>query len=224
MTASSESAALSTTTETNLLAPSPSRIISWASSINTFSRLATNCSKLLSSITTPLAPVAASTTASLVDVSLSTVMRLKDLSVTSCRARWSNSPSISASVATKLSMVAILGLIMPEPLLIPVMVICVSELPSRVNCRLDPLGRVSVVRMPSAASAQPFSSRAATASGIPASNVSIGRVSPITPVENGRTRFAGTDCRSPSTWQLRWASARPTSPVPALALPVLINR
>ena len=59
------------------------------------------------------------------------------------------------------------------------------------------------------------------AAGSPATMRSTGRLSMITPVENGST-CSGAICSSPaSATQVARARARPSAPVPALALPVL---
>ncbi|MOA28133.1 hypothetical protein D3C78_1490580 [compost metagenome] len=113
------------------------------------------------------------------------------------------------------------GRIMPAPLLIPV---TVTVTPSCWNWRLAPLGRVSVVMMPVAASAQLFSDRLSKAACRAPSIFSTGSGSPITPVENGNTDSAGTPASSASLAQVRSAAASPGAPVPALALPVLVSR
>ena len=113
------------------------------------------------------------------------------------------------------------GLIIPAPLLIPV---TVTVTPSCTNWRLAPLGRVSVVMIPAAASAQRSSARSARAAGNAASILATGRGSPITPVEYGSTEVSATPASSASLAQVCAAAARPASPVPALALPVLVNR
>ena len=112
------------------------------------------------------------------------VMRLK-LASAACLARTCRvAASMTASVATKPSMVAMLGRIMPAPLLMPV---TVTVRPPTCTWREAALGRVSVVMMPAAASPQPAGCKAASAAGRPASMRSTGRVSMITPVENGST-------------------------------------
>ena len=118
-------------------------------------------------------------------------------------------------------MVAMLGLIMPAPLLMPVMV---TVWPPRVICLENALGRVSVVMMPSAATAQLSAFASAMAAGRPASMRSTGSVSMMTPVEKGST-WRGESCswRARAT-QVARARTRPSSPVPALALPVLMTR
>ncbi|MOA02719.1 hypothetical protein D3C78_1221850 [compost metagenome] len=113
------------------------------------------------------------------------------------------------------------GLIIPAPLLMPV---TVTVTPSCTNWRLAPFGRVSVVMMPAAASAQLSTDRLARAAGRAASIFSTGSGSPITPVEYGSTAFSSTPASSASLAQARTAAARPGSPVPALALPVLVSR
>ncbi|MOA47329.1 hypothetical protein D3C78_1699550 [compost metagenome] len=86
------------------------------------------------------------------------------------------------------------------------------------------MGRVSVVMIPVAAASQLFSDRSSSAACRAPSIFSTGSGSPITPVEYGNTRLASTPVSSASLAQVRSAAARPGSPVPALALPVLVNR
>src|SRR5690606_39221291 len=160
---------------------------------------------------TPDCPVATNTQASLVDVSPSMVMALKLLSVVSRSNCCNNDASTMASVATNPNMVAILGLIMPAPLEIPVIV---TVFPSTTICRHAPFGRVSVVMMPSAASDQASASSACKAAGKPASIRSTGNGSPITPVENGNTCCAVTLANAATASQLRRALAKPDVPVP----------
>jgi hypothetical protein len=127
--------------------------------------------------------VAISTNESLVEVSPSMVTRLKEPSASSLTRGCSSSGAIAASVARKPSMVAILGRIMPAPLLMPVME---TVLPPMPTLRLKALGKVSVVMMPSAAVAQLSALAAAMALGMPATMRSTGSSSMITPVEKGR--------------------------------------
>ena len=91
-------------------------------------------------------------------------------------------------------------------------------------CREAPLALVSVVNMASAASGQLLSLRAATAAGMPLSSLSIGRGSPITPVENGSICSLLAEVAAARASQLCSASSMPCSPVPALALPVFTIR
>ena len=70
----------------------------------------------------PACWVAISTNESLVEVSPSMVMRLKLASAASVTRACSKPGAITASVATKPSIVAILGRIMPAPLATPVRV------------------------------------------------------------------------------------------------------
>ena len=127
---------------------------------------------------------------------------------------------MQASVARKPSMVAMFGRIMPAPLLMPV---TVTVAPLICSCRLKALGTVSVVMMPSAARAQwpPWAS--ASAAGRPATMRSTGSGSMITPVENGSTWPASMPSWPASASQVARARARPSAPVPALALPVLMT-
>ena len=94
-----------------------------------------------------------STKESLVEVSPSIVMRLKLESAASRTRCCSAAGVITASVATKPSIVAMFGRIMPAPLLMPVTVTTVR--PPIVTWREAALGSVSVVMMPCGASAQP---------------------------------------------------------------------
>ncbi|MNQ99783.1 hypothetical protein D3C85_1155330 [compost metagenome] len=113
------------------------------------------------------------------------------------------------------------GRIMPAPLLMPVMV---TVTPSCWNWRLAPLGWVSVVMMPSAAWAQLSTLRSSSAAARALSIFSTGSGSPMTPVENGSTAPSSTPASSASLAQERRARTRPSGPVPALALPVLVSK
>ena len=164
--------------------------------------------------------VATTTKESLVEVSPSIVTRLNDRS-----ARWRASccttdASTQASVAKKPSMVAMLGRIMPAPLLMPVMD---TVAPPTWAWALNALGKVSVVMMPSAARAQWSACASANAAGRPASMRSVGRDSMITPVEKGNTCSGATFSKPARAWQVERARAKPSAPVPALALPVLMT-
>ena len=125
----------------------------------------------------------------------------------------------------KPNMVAILGWIMPAPLLIPVTLIV---LPAIVVCVLAALGTVSVVMMPSAASnhcsEEGALPAAAMAAGKPATIRVWGKGSMITPVEKGKTCFAFIDSAFAKASQVSLARCKPSSPVPAFALPVLMSR
>ena len=169
----------------------------------------------------PDLPVATMMKESLVEVSPSTVMRLKERSAICLASLFSSGWAMPASVARKLSMVAMLGRIMPAPLLMPVMVIVWPWMSSWCEWIL---GCVSVVMMPCAASNHPFRLSLATAPGRPAMRRSTGRGSRITPVENGSTCSPGTRSSLPSAAQVCVAACRPSAPVPALALPVLMTR
>jgi hypothetical protein len=86
------------------------------------------------------------------------------------------------------------------------------------------LGTVSVVMMAWAAWAHCPACAAAIAAGKPAITRSLGSVSMITPVEKGRTCSGARSSCAASAWQQARARARPSWPVPALALPVLISK
>ena len=85
------------------------------------------------------------------------------------------------------------GFIIPDPLAIPVMDTC---LPPISSCTDTSLGRVSVVKIPSAASTQEDSDKSAKTVGAAARIFSTGKCSPITPVENGSTSCTDTPAKS----------------------------
>ena len=207
----------------NLVAPSPSRTMACANRRATPSSACFKAwpSAESSDVTGAFAAwlVAMTMNESLVDVSPSMVTRLNEPSASSSASWCITDWSTRASVVRKPSMVAMLGRIMPAPLLMPVMVI---SAPPTLAWALKALGTVSVVMMPSAARAQWSGAASAMAAGRPASMRSTGSGSMMTPVENGST-CAGSILRSAASAALVCrARARPSSPVPALALPVLI--
>ena len=162
--------------------------------------------------------MAISTNESLVEVSPSIVIRLNDSSAASRTSCCTRAGAIAASVATKPSMVAMFGRIIPAPLLMPVTATVRPPICSVVDAAF---GTVSVVMIASAAVLQPSARASAMAAGRPASMRSFGSVSMITPVENGSTCRGAQPSRAASAAQVERARARPSSPVPALALPVL---
>ena len=164
--------------------------------------------------------VASTTNESLVEVSPSILMRLNERSAASRTSSGSRCGAMAASVATKPSIVAMLGRIMPAPLAMPV---TVTVVPPIRTSRDAAFATVSVVMMACAAVAQFDSFRSASAAGRPASIRSIGSGSMMTPVENGSTCSGERSSRRASAWQLWSARASPSAPVPALALPVLIT-
>jgi len=103
-------------------------------------------------------------------------------------------------------MVAIFGIIIPAPLLIPE--IAISQ-PETLTVRLTPLGLVSVVIMPSAASAQAPSFNSASAVGKPDTIGETGKASPMTPVENGKIASSATPVNSANALQQALASVMP---------------
>jgi hypothetical protein len=120
---------------------------------------------------------------SLVEVSPSTVTRLNEPSASSVASCCISAGAMAASVAMKPSMVAMLGRIMPAPLLMPV---TVTVLPPTVGTlALNALAMVSVVMMPSAARSQwLWPHRPGRRAGRPSMR-SAGSGSMMTPVENG---------------------------------------
>ena len=115
-----------TATWISFCAPSPSRTTCRASSCSSPASASRNPAR----ISPPSAgtsgcsacPVAKSSTVSEVEVSLSTVVQLKEVSTPAFSADCSAAAGIFASVATKQSIVAMSGAIMPDPLAMPVMV------------------------------------------------------------------------------------------------------
>ncbi|MCY1544630.1 hypothetical protein D9M68_805270 [compost metagenome] len=119
----SSETAPSTWMETCLVAPSPSRTTWMASSNRTSQRASPKISARGSSRlrigSTAALPVAKASSVSEVEVSLSTVMELKLVWLCLASRACSTSAAIGMSVTTKLSMVAMSGAIMPEPLAMP---------------------------------------------------------------------------------------------------------
>ena len=123
-----------------------------------------------------------------------------------------------ASVVIKASMVAMLGQIIPEPLAIaPNFTVFPPSSVSAIIC----LGCVSVVMMAWAAFLLSASESSATAADTPSRILSMGRFTPITPVEATATRFAAQDNFSAAKAAVSFASFSPCSPVQALAQPAL---
>ena len=147
----------------NLVAPSPSRTIAWASSMRDDRRArrappaVADRRRVRDRRDRGLRRSAISTKLSLVDVSPSMVTRLNDASAISRASSRSSARTIGASVATKPSIVAMFGAIMPAPLAMPVTVIGRRR---RRRVATPPFGTVSVVMIARAAANQP-SSRAA---------------------------------------------------------------
>ena len=110
---------------------------------------------------------------------------------------------------------------MPAPLEMPVKVI---RLPAIITERDAALGCVSVVMMASAACNQLSVCRLAIAAGKPAINFSTGSGSKITPVEKGKICCASQPSNLAKASHVACALANPASPVPALALPVLMTK
>src|SRR5579871_3466200 len=115
-------------------------------------------------------------------------------------------------------MVAILGWIMPEPLAKPV---SQAFLPPIQRGLALYLGKVSVVRMASAASRPPIPESLRTACLTPPRILGMGKGTPITPVEWTRTALNGTFKSFAARETVFWASFSPCLPVSALAFLVL---
>ena len=144
-------------------------------------------------------------------------MQLKVLSATSFTNTCNTSVAMLASTAMKPNMVAMFGCIMPEPLDMPVKRTCS---PSTTNSRLPDLATVSVVMMALAATSQCTGFIFLMAVWI----FSYGKGSKITPVENGNTWLASHLICSATAAHTARARFKPSSPVPALALPVFTTK
>ena len=153
---------------------------------------------------------------SLVEVSPSTLTILKVSCTSEDRAFCSISGAMAQSVVRKTSMVAILGWIIPEPLAIPPRR---QATPPTVNSTATSFMRVSVVMIPSAASAE-WSPRPAASSGIPLRIGSISRGWPITPVE-ATTTSSGEICRASAVKALILSAISIPSALQVLAFPLL---
>ena len=94
----------------------------------------------------------------------------------SCRAAGGR----AASVATKASMVAMFGAIMPEPLAMPAMRTGVRSIWVSTTA---PLAKVSVVMIAAAAAVQPSAVSRAATSGVARSIRAASSTTPMTPVE-----------------------------------------
>ncbi len=125
---------------------------------------------------------------------------------------------MAASVATKASMVAMSGAIMPEPLQKPLMVTVTSPI---FACRVASFGKVSVVMIAAAPAAQPSAFRSLMIAGRLPVILSSGSGSPITPVEARNTSLGLHFRAATSALEQRSTEATPALPVKALALPEL---
>ncbi len=153
---------------------------------------------------------------SLVLVSLSTVTRLKLRLTPRPSARVSSDAGIAASVKAKQSMVAMSGAIMPLPLAMPL--IRTSASPMRA-VRVAALGKVSVVMMPRAASAQASSRRWANRPGSAAVMRSWGSFSPMVPVLASSTSAGAHPASAAAVRAVASVASHPARPVNTFALP-----
>src|SRR5579871_5189990 len=148
-------------------------------------------------------------------------MELKDRAAPSFRRDCKTAAGRLASVKMKLSIVAMSGAIMPEPLAIPLMV---TRWPSIIAVVVASFGKVSVVMIASAAARQPPAAPASASAGRALTIFWYGRGSPMTPVEAMKTSWA----RQPTTPAADSATSRtasaPALPVKALALPLFTIR
>ncbi len=109
-----------------------------------------------------------------------------------------------------------LGAIIPAPFAIaPTR----AATPPTANGTVTSLGRVSVVMMARAAKAPPSQDSAATARGIPSRSLSMGRWTPMTPVEATTTSSGRHPKAVAVSDAISRASRSPRSPVAALAHP-----
>ncbi|CAI8205158.1 MAG: Uncharacterised protein [SAR116 cluster bacterium] len=219
--AASSSGAPATSMVISFEAPSPSRTIWMARSCITWSSALTKSSNSGSSTVVgawcAATAVATRKTLSLVEVSLSTVMALKlrrgAVASKICRMGAGR----AASVATKPSMVAIFGAIMPDPLAMPAMVTGVSPI---MQLALAPFANVSVVMMAEAASCHEALSCLTNVSNS-AARMAASSGSPITPVEATMMASGAQPRERASAVVDSEMVCLPAAPVKALALPAL---
>ena len=169
----------------------------------------------------PAKPLASNKTVSFVDVSRSTEIILKVSGITDFKALFNNSLEIFKSVVMNPNIVAIFGWIIPDPLQqAPMVTVFPPTSISTARC----FGLVSVVIIEVATSIPAWwsSFNCFKASPIPFSIGSVGSCFPITPVEQIRTFSLSTSKASPTilaNFSFAWF---PSSPVQALAIPLLI--
>src|SRR3990170_6303405 len=172
---------------------------------------------LSSTFLLPANPFARIKTVSFVLVSPSTVIILNDLSADSFSAIFKSLGEIAISVVIKDSIVASLGYIIPEPFAIPP--ILIDSLPYLYSTAAT-FETISVVIIASAASIPPVLLNFLTRAGIPFLIFSIGRESPITPVDATRI-FSGDIPRVLAVRStISSACLYPVLPIHAFALPL----
>ncbi len=153
-------------------------------------------------------------------MSPSTVMQEKVFALARSSISCSRAGSIAASVKMKPSIVAISGAIMPDPLMMPTRL---TVVPPIVALVVAPLAKVSVVPIASVASRQ-LASGASSAASMPASALSIGNGTPITPVEDTNTSDGWHPIAPATRAAIASTAARPRLPVKALELPAFTTR
>ena len=151
---------------------------------------------------------------SLVDMAPSESSRSKVTKVAARSVASSEAESATASVVSTTSMVASAGASMPAPLAMPATV-----KPSRFTTTV--FGTVSVVMIATDAAAPPSVDSSAVADCTPASSLSIGNRSPISPVEHTATESEAIPSSSAARSAVATVSAYPFGPVQALAPPEL---
>ncbi len=151
---------------------------------------------------------------SLVLQSPSTVIMLKVSSVTSRSSCSRCRGSIAASVVRKASIVAIRGWIIPEPFAAPAMR---TGRPSTVTATSAALVQVSVVKIDRQKGPCPSFPTSFTNRSNPSAIRSIGRNSPITPVEATATWYSEAPINPAALRRVSRASSNPLCPVQALA-------
>jgi len=154
----------------------------------------------------------------LVEHSPSTVMALNVSSTASRRARCSRGSGTAASVVTNPSIVAIIGSIMPEPLAIPPMR---TSRPPMSTTAPASFGNGSVVMIARAAVGPSSAERLRNAFGRAARIFSIGKATPITPVDATSTSAAEQCTSRAVSAAMSRAASIPSVPVQALAHPLL---
>ncbi len=204
----------------SFVAPSPSPASILASVTQTSSSALRNKRKpsvpsCISSL--PASPDAISSALSHTLVSPSTDILLKDLPAAATRAALRAPMDMRASVVIIDIIVAKSGCIMPEPLAIPPMRTCFPPI-SQLACACFAV--VSVVIIARTASVPP--SRERFAFFTPASILSKGNGTPITPVEAVSTSSGAHPNSWAASFAISKASCRPRSARHALALPAFI--
>ncbi|OGX40422.1 MAG: hypothetical protein A3C53_02480 [Omnitrophica WOR_2 bacterium RIFCSPHIGHO2_02_FULL_68_15] len=202
-------------------APSPSRTIAFASVSQTCVSARVNVASAVSPCWIgrfPAAPLASRSTASFVDISPSTVMALNEWATACLRAIRRAGRVIAASVVRNANIVAIAGLIIPDPLAMPPIR---TGVPATENSTAVSFTTRSVVMIASAAAREPRGLSPAASAGRAATIRRVGIGRPMTPVEATSTRCGSIPRARAVSRTIVLASRSPCGPVQALALPLL---